>query len=169
LHTYNDPSGVLQLSDIENIAFMGFWKAINKYDYNKWDNAIGWCYHVIRQQILREINKIYKRDKTFINSYMNPNLFIEELSDSLELDEMIVDTTICYIKDIQKLCIKLECANIKANLMFQLKLVFPDLTRNSIAKILGFKKRNGLAKVVRTIRAVSYFNLDQELVNDDSI
>jgi hypothetical protein len=166
LQQYHDPSGVLTIEDIEVIAMIGFWKAINKYDEIKWDNAIGWCYYIVRQQILREIKGIYKGNKNYINSYMNPNLNIEQLGDNIVEEEAIstkIDVSICYISDIQELCSRYEDINITASKVFQLKLAFPELSRNSIAKILGFKRRNGLAKIVKQIRKIAFDHLNKEL------
>lgn len=166
LKQYHDPSGVLEYEDIESVALIGFWKAIEKYDETKWDNAIGWCYYIIRQQILREIKNVYKKENTYINSHMNPNLLIEELSEDLYEEENVsnkVDLTEYHLSDIQELCSRLEDVNITASKVFQLKLAFPILSRNSMAKILGFKRRNGLAKIVKQIRKIAFDNLHKEL------
>lgn len=166
LNQYHDPSGVLTTEDIEVIAMTGFWKAITKYDKTRWDNAIAWCYYIIRQQILREIKRNYKGEHTHINSHMNPDLEIENLAEEVGHDENIsdrVDTTLYYTLDIQEFCSRLEDINITASKVFQLKLAFPELSRNSIAKVLGFKRRNGLAKIVKQIRKIAFDHLNKDL------
>lgn len=164
LGLYNDPSGILEKSDFENLAFIGFWRATLKYDQAKWDNPINWCYNLIKQQILKEIKKTYKKDKTIINSHMNPDLLIEDFSDIIsDYQEITISQNL--IEDIQFLSLKIEEVSAKANKVFQLKLIFPDISRTSISKILGFKRRNGLAKLVRIIRAVAQYNLNKESIN----
>jgi len=161
LYTYHDPTNILTQSDIETVALEGFWKAIRKYDPEKWDNAISWCYHISRQQILRELKKTYRNHKIVINSTMNKDLDVEQLADSRFFeDEFIIEFPNAYLKDVRKLCFELEKVSYKASKAFQLKLAFPFLSRNSISKILKFKRRNGLAKVVKIIRAVSKNKMD---------
>lgn len=164
LYSYRDPSNILTPKDIEIVALEGFWKAIRKYDSTRWENSISWCYHISRQQILRELKKTYKKNYIVINSTMNKDLDIEQISDKRFNEEgFTIEFPDSYLRDIRKICFELENVSIKASKTFQLKLAFPFLSRNSISKILKFKRRNGLAKVVKIIRAVSKNNLDIEL------
>lgn len=161
LYSYHDPTNILTQSDIETVAFEGFWKAVRKYNPEKWDNAISWCYHISRQQVLRELKKTYRNKQIVMNSTMNPDLDIEQLADNRFFeDEFTIEFPESYLKDIRKLCFELEKVSGKASKAFQLKLAFPFLSRNSISKILRFKRRNGLAKVVKIIRAISKNKMD---------
>ncbi|MFW9951005.1 MAG: hypothetical protein ACFFKA_12885 [Candidatus Thorarchaeota archaeon] len=164
LYKYKDPSGILTTQDFEIIALEGFWKAINKYDESRWDNAISWCFHIVKQQILRELKKTYKKEKTILNSHMMEDLEIEsyELEDK---EDVKIETYKKYISDVQSLCSVLEVESVKASKAFQLRLAFPSISRTSIAKILGFRRRNGLAKIVRIIRAVSKWEFDKDLTD----
>jgi len=164
LNSYRDRSNTLTIDDIEIVAFQGFWKAIKKYNPEKWDNAIGWCYHISRQLIIRELKKTYKKSYIVINTTMNPDLDIEQVADQINFeDPFIVDAPEAYIRDIKRICYELEQVSWKASKAFQLKLAFPYLSRNSISKILKFKRRNGLAKVVKIIRAISKNKMDIDL------
>lgn len=164
LYLYHDPTNILTKSDIEAVALQGFWKAIRKYNPERWDNAISWCYHISRQQVLRELKKTYRNHLLLINSTMNKDLDIEQLSDdTIFEDGFVIESPNAYLKDVRKFCFELEQVSTKASKTFQLKLAFPFLSRNSISKILKFKRRNGLAKVVKIIRAVSKNKMDKTL------
>ena len=164
LYLYHDPTNILTKSDIEAVALQGFWKAIRKYNPERWDNAISWCYHISRQQVLRELKKTYRNHLLLINSTMNKDLDIEQLSDNTIFEDgFVIESPNAYLKDVRKLCFELEQVSTKASKTFQLKLAFPFLSRNSISKILKFKRRNGLAKVVKIIRAVSKNKMDKTL------
>lgn len=164
LYLYYDPTNILTKSDIEAVALQGFWKAIRKYNPERWDNAISWCYHISRQQVLRELKKTYRNHLLLINSTMNKDLDIEQLSDNTIFEDgFVIESPNAYLKDVRKLCFELEQVSTKASKTFQLKLAFPFLSRNSISKILKFKRRNGLAKVVKIIRAVSKNKMDKTL------
>lgn len=166
LGTYNDPSGVLLYSDMEALALEGFWKAVTKYDETRWNNAIGWCFYLVRQTILREIKNTYSSDKTFINSHMAKDLEMDEIIEGLSIEAgFTFELSLFYINDIRFFCEKLYFVSPKANKAFQLRLAFPYLSRDSISKILGFKRRNGLAKIVKIIRANAKLYLDPTLID----
>jgi len=164
LQTYNDPAGVLQPCDIENLALTGFWNAVLKYDENRWGNMISWCYYLVKQNILRELGRIQKYDKPALTTLTAPELEIENRAETVDPVLGIVEVPFGQKRDIQVFCLDLEEKSLKASLAFQLKLAFPRMTRNSLAKILGFKRRSGLAKVVKIIRVRAKIVLDEELV-----
>lgn len=164
LQSYNDPAGVLQYCDIENLALVGFWNAVLKYDENRWDNMIGWCYHLVKQNILREIGRVQKYEQPALTTFTAPDLDLDSHAKDIDPVLGIVEIPFGQKRDIQIFCLDLEEKSLKASLTFQLKLAFPRMTRNSLAKILGFKRRSGLAKVVKIIRVRSKIILDGELI-----
>jgi hypothetical protein len=164
LHTYNDPAGVLQPCDIENLALIGFWNAILKFDENRWDNMFLWCYYLVKQNILREIGRIQKYNEPALTTVTFPELEIENQAKDIDTVLGVVEVPFGQKKDIQVFCLDLEERSLKASLAFQLKLAFPRMTRNSLAKILGFKRRSGLAKIVKIIRKRAKAVLDEELI-----
>jgi hypothetical protein len=165
LRQYNDVTGILTVADFESFAYIAYLKALEKYNKERWANPIGWIYYLVRQSLLKEIRKLNKKDKTFINSHMNPKLDVEAMEDNDFYEEhMVVDTRQYYLNDVCELCLQIEAVSVKASKTFQLKLSFPDLSRTSIGKILGFRRRNGVAKLVKIIRAVSGRELDKEII-----
>jgi hypothetical protein len=164
LKNFHDKHGVFEESDIEIIAFESFWKAILKFDQNRWDNALGWVYHIVKQGVIREINKTDKEGKNTCNSRMDPNLEIENLEEYVfDSGEIKIDER--FIEDIHRLHDIIFSVSKRAGKTFQLRLAFPDASRTTIAKILGAKRRNGIAKLVKIIKTVSNNKLDKEILD----
>lgn len=154
LNEFKDPSGILEPSDIESFALEGFWIAVKKFNKNRWEKSLTWVCYLVRQKILREIKREGRRGKLSINSHMDPNLNMNVLSIKTDYDQS-TQVHEKFVTDVNRLHLELYFINPKAAQIFQLRLAFPYMSRTSIAKILQFKKRSGVAKLVKIVRKSS--------------
>jgi hypothetical protein len=163
LKEYNDPSGVLNSQDIEAAAYAGYWKAIMKYDRNKSDNPLIWIFQLVKQRVLLDLKNVHRKGHHCINSHINPDLDINNLEDKL-VDSGEIRVVEDFVEDVQKLYLAIYKENARAAMTFQLKLAFPNISRTSISKILGMRRRNGLAKSVMMIKAISSNKLNKQIL-----
>jgi len=179
LTNYSDPSKILEPSDFDQFAFMGFKKSLEKIDLEKSESALSWTYHIVHQFLLREINKVYKKDKCFYNSSMmsydvcgendseNEDYNKADLSCGLKIEDFIDNLDNNYLStEILKISRSLQEVNPLANKVFQLQLAFPEISRTSMAIIFQYKKRNGLSRIIQVIRIISSRILPKEIMEN---
>ncbi|HLD98207.1 MAG TPA: hypothetical protein VI815_02695 [Candidatus Nanoarchaeia archaeon] len=170
LKYYEDKSGILLKEDFESIAYFGYIKALKTYNPLKNNSPHAWIYMLVKQAVVKEIISIFKKSGMVINSHMDPNLEIEnydiEIEVPMDFDIRVYvsdGTLIKFIKEIQG--VFRGKSGQKIGNIFQLKLMFPNMKRETIAKIIGYSRRNGIAKPMKKIRAM-FHNVD---INTSSI
>jgi|SRR5690606_3041115 len=164
IHKFKDPSGVLTYDDFLSIAMQAFWKAANKYKEEISDNTIFWVIKLVRQKISYEIKNTNKKSKDIINSHMNPDLDIYNLGIPENHTNGYLKVNEEHLKEIFELHERIFVISQKAAHTFQLRLVFPYIDRTSISIILKLKRRTGVSKLVKIIRAISKNELDKEIL-----
>lgn len=158
IYTFKDYRGVLEYQDFESLAYLGFIKAIKSYDPSREMASKSWVYKITHQFIIKEIKRVHKKDKAPYNE-STMSMTLDEIIESQGGDlayELLVDSieivnttrqTLIYI------CYKLQkYIGPPANKTFQLKFFFPELSRKSMAKILGYRRRNALSKKFKGIK-----------------
>lgn len=161
LGLYHDPTGTLNEDDFESIAFLGFWQATLLFDETKSSKVFAWLFYLVRQRILGEITKRHRESKFSINSHQNPDQDLDELDFlSVQKEEKY---ELLFEKEVRVLHEEIMKISPKAAKVFELRLAYPYISRKSIAVILNFKRRNGIAKLVKIIKACANKYLSQEI------
>lgn len=161
LRLYNDPSNTFDMDDIECLARYGFWQAVILFNPERSTKVFAWIYHIVRQRILGELKKRHRENHLTINSFINPDLDMENLEDSIFEDDKPIELQ--FELETRNLFQKIYEISPKAAQAFALRLAFPFISRKSIAKILGFKRRNGIAKLVKIMKACANRYLTSEV------
>lgn len=167
LKQYKDRHGVITQEDIEAFAFIAYWKAILVYDREKWSKSVMWVCYLVKQRIVKELKSVDLHSRGQFNSVNNK----EDATFDLEnmAGEVIDDNIDCssfYTTDLRGLHRDILKFSKKAALTFELRLAFPNISRTYIARLVGAKRRNGVAKFVDIIQARSKYFLHPDVYND---
>jgi len=178
-YKYFDPSGARDEEDFLQATRIGLWEALNSFEENKGSTILSWIRMRMTQLLIKELRRCNKGNESpgklgykisldtsiYEDSYDDSTPSIEALiykqliaSDSyqaatLEWSEELYWTIIADVKQ----RIKYNRRLVK---VFKLKLAFPDISRNTISRMLNVS-RPALSGYFETIRSCISLSTEQ--------
>jgi len=147
-HKYFDPSGARTKEDFLQVTRIGLYEALLSFKEGAGSTILTWIRMRMNQLLIKEVKRIdrnkFKDAVSFDNTSIldGPNRTIEELIYSQLVDknsyqhEWSDDIYWKIIADVQQ---RLSY-NIKIEETFKLKMIFPNIERKTICKLLGVSK-----------------------------
>jgi hypothetical protein len=165
LGIYYDPSHAREYCDFEQVALTGVWKAVNSYDSTKGSTVTSWILTIVNQRLSREVRLITREhtesgmhqhdiqssirpdddlDTIIFQQARDPDIF-EGVKPGIDEDEFYQ-----YINEVEE---KLLRVNVKLAKLFIIKLIWPNIDRQSLATMLKVS-RMSISKYFKIMRMV---------------
>jgi len=145
-YTYFDPSGARDINDFLQITRIGLWQALNSYNEEGRSSLLTWIRMRMNQLLIKEIKRMVREPsytKVSIDEVSEresdrrtiEEKFYEKFANRpfTEVDEEIYYTIIQRVEEnlgVNRMVVK----------VFQLKMVFPGMKRNTLADLVGTTK-----------------------------
>ncbi len=153
IRKYFDPTGIRTREDFEQVAKIGLSRAIDTWDSKGGSSFLSWAKTLMTQSLIREVKTIqrtsdvkmgnpmpfdskadfngeetrYSLEEVYYKEFLESGLYEPEFNEELFI----------------KICSEVEkkiSHNIRLRKVFELKVTFPDMSRNTISKITGYSK-----------------------------
>lgn len=153
IRKYFDPTGIRTQEDFEQIARIGLNRAIDTWDSRGGSSFLSWAKTLMSQSLIKEVKTIqrtydakaghcmsfdakadfngeetrYSLEEVYYKEFLESGLYEPEFDEDLFV----------------KICAEVErkiSHNVRLRKVFELKIAFPDMTRNTISKITGYSK-----------------------------
>jgi len=171
IQKYFDPTGIRTKEDFEQVARIGLHRAIDTWDSKAGSSFLSWAKTLMSQSLIREVKSIqrgsdvkmgnsisfntkadfdgeetqYSIEEVYYKEFLQSGLYEPEFNEDLYL----------------QICAEVEeklSHNIRLKKVFELKIMFPDMSRKTISKITGYSKPS----------ISSYFNTINQLIQEVS-
>jgi len=153
IRKFFDPTGIRTQEDFRQIAKMGLSRAIDTWDKKGGSSFLSWAKTLMKQSLIKEVKQIQRSSDTKLGNsipFDNKSTF-EGQETKYTLEEVYYQEflesglyTPEFDEDLyMKICVEVESLishNIRLKKVFELKMAFPDMTRNTISKITGYSK-----------------------------
>lgn len=158
---YYDPSGALDSEDFIQFARIGLWKALEKYKVEARAKPLSWISTLMEQNIIREVKRL---SRALVTTSLDSAPRVVD-GETRTVEEMIYkaiqleyqDASQQWNEEVYNAIINRVYRRISDNLKvakcFQLKLAFPQMSRDLICKILKIS-RPAVGQYFKQIRTV---------------
>mgnify|MGYP003109538736 CR=1 FL=1 len=164
-YQYFDPSGARNQEDFLQITRIGLWQALNSFKEGTKSTLLSWIRMRMTQLLIKEIRKMVREPgycKVSLDDLDNHNE-----GDSRTIEEKFFEkfshSNQFFDEDKYYSIISRAEENLQQNRLvlkaFQIKMIFPDMKRKTLAKLLGVTKAS-VGKYFETIRTELQYQED---------